>query len=755
GRRSNVMYSPDAFGHPAQWPALAQEFGMRHGVIWRGLTPGLRDGDLFRWTGANGAAVLLYQLPREGYESGAALPADPEALLDVWPGVRESAASRASSTHVPVFIGADHHAAHPEPARLRELLARLEPDHDVRISSLEEFLQAAEDSDVTMPAIEGELRSSYGYTWTLQGVHGTRLPLKRRNARAELALERYAEPLAALALRQGGADRRPILEEAWRTLVQCHFHDSIAGCTHDHVAEEVLGRLRDASNLAREISRGSLEELAGHDPDVARTAAEPASALVVWNPVARPAGGVVVADTTFFRRDVLVGPPGARLARAGKGFAPFALALPDGRVVPVQVIEQRRALERRDARHHYPDQDEVDAVRIAFELPPVPGLALARLDPVAAGPRLEPEFRVDVGPRTLSNGLIDVQLGAEGTISLRDRGSGATFSGLLALESEPDLGDTYSFAPAAGSRPRRSRAKVTTRVLSDGPLIGILEARWKALDASFRLRLELRAGESFVRIMLQLDNRGTDRRLRARFPLGLSGVPAAAGALFGVEERAPVLPTGDLPAETPVRTAPAQRFISVANDARGLAILTPGHSEYELTPDGDILLTVLRSVGQLSREDLLTRPGHAGWPVPTPGAQCLGSDRLELALAPVVRHDLNRGRVHELWENAFLPPAARWLRDAGELAAPDLSVELDGKGLILSAVKPADDGKGTILRCYNPGTSLRRGRWRIRPAPRRAWLVRADESGEARIALDRGTVPISAGPGAIVTIRVD
>src|SRR5690606_12870454 len=153
---------------------------------------------------------------------------------------------------------------------------------------------------------------------------------------------------------------------AWRTLVQCHFHDSIAGCTHDRVAEDVVGRLRDASDLAREVSRGSLEELAGHDPDLARTAAEPASALVVWNPAARAAGGVVVADGTCFRRDVLVGPPGARLARTGKGVAPFALALPDGQVLPVQVIEQRRALERRDARHHYPDQDEVDAVRVAF-----------------------------------------------------------------------------------------------------------------------------------------------------------------------------------------------------------------------------------------------------------------------------------------------------------------------------------------------------------------------------------------------------
>ena len=37
GGRTDVLYSPDAFGHPAVWPALAAEFGIGHGVLWRGL----------------------------------------------------------------------------------------------------------------------------------------------------------------------------------------------------------------------------------------------------------------------------------------------------------------------------------------------------------------------------------------------------------------------------------------------------------------------------------------------------------------------------------------------------------------------------------------------------------------------------------------------------------------------------------------------------------------------------------------------
>jgi hypothetical protein len=46
-------------------------------------------------------------------------------------------------------------------------------------------------------------------------------------------------------------------------------------------------------------------------------------------------------------------------------------------------------------------------------------------------------------------------------------------------------------------------------------------------------------------------------------------------------------------------------------------------------------MTLIRAVGDLSRNDLATRPsGHAGPPVATPAAQCLGLQRFELAFEP-------------------------------------------------------------------------------------------------------------------------
>src|SRR5438093_1659271 len=307
GGRLDVLYSPDAFGHPAVLPALAREFGIKFGVLWRGLGGGGgesgQERDLFRWKGPDGRDILLWHMPPNGYEIGAALPGAGSRLPDIWKEVRATLVQRAAGKHVPVFIGADHHAPHPALSRLRDVLAELEPASAFRISRLDEFFQAAE-STPAQP-IAGELRWSYGYTWTLQGVHGTRAPFKRRHGVAELRLQRIGEPLVALARYAGALDSRALLETAWRALISVQFHDTIAGTTADAVTAAAESRLTDVAAYAAELTRASLHRLVSHDPDAVRERAGAAQpALVLWNPAARPPSGVAIAAATFFRRDV-------------------------------------------------------------------------------------------------------------------------------------------------------------------------------------------------------------------------------------------------------------------------------------------------------------------------------------------------------------------------------------------------------------------------------------------------------------------
>ena len=130
-----------------------------------------------------------------------------------------------------------------------------------------------------------------------------------------------------------------------------------------------------------------------------------------------------------------------------------------------------------------------------------------------------------------------------------------------------------------------------------------------------------------MRLIVHLDNQARDHRLRLRLPTGLRGVESVAGTQFGSIRRLPgsvrsarieaLRERGGL-REKPGATDPAQRYVAVARGPRGLALLAPGFFEFELTADGDLVLTLLRSVGELSRSDLDCRPGHAAWPMPTP-----------------------------------------------------------------------------------------------------------------------------------------
>src|SRR5207244_9626288 len=510
-----------------------------------------RGRDLYRWRGPDGRDVLVWHLPPAGYEIGAALPAAAGRPATAGAAIRPGLVERAAAKHIPVFIGADHHAAHPAVSRLRDLLAELEPRSAFRVSRLDEFFQLVGEGVQPAP-LDGELRWSYRYAWTLQGVHATRAPLKRRATAAELCLERLAEPLAALARRAGGRDRRPLLERAWRTLVRCQFHDAIAGCTSDDVARAVAGRFTSVEALAGDVVRGAVLDLVRHDPDAARErAGDPAPALVLWNPAARPRGGVVVVDVTLFRRDVLVGPPSGRVPRQGQGYRPFGLAGPDGRPIALQLLDRRPGHERLDAARHYPDQDEVDRVRVALRLPAVPGLGVrcAALTPGATRPDRAGDGAVVKG-RSLVNHWIEIVLEPTGALALHDRRTGERFFDVLRLEDGGDAGDTYSYCPPSRDRVVRAAGPLKVRRVAAGPLIAGIEVRLqmscgtgvrgKRGRVSVRLVITLHADSPVVCCILDVDNQATLHPLRARVPTHLSGVPAVAGAAFGTVARAPV-----------------------------------------------------------------------------------------------------------------------------------------------------------------------------------------------------------------------
>ena len=229
-----------------------------------------------------------------------------------------------------------------------------------------------------------------------------------------------------------------------------------------------------------------------------------------------------------------------------------------------------------------------------------------------------------------------------------------------------------------------------------------------------------------------------------------------ADAAFGPVERVPiVVPDEERRVEAPPDTAPLHRYVSLFDSTRGMTLYSDGLAEYEAAADGDIAVTLVRAVGDLSRNDLPERPGHAGWPVSTPEAQMGGSFGAELALFPHGPRDAQTiDEIERTADDVLLPLVGTTLRSAIADYAATRGLELIGGGLSFSTAKESEDGEWLVLRCVNVTDMTVTGRWDLPFEPAEARLARLDETASGAIALAGSSVPFTAGPHAVVTVLV-
>jgi alpha-mannosidase len=767
GKPMAVGYSPDAFGHPAALPAVFRGFGLEAAVLWRGFggEPG-QEGDLYRWRATDGSEVLMIHLPRPGYENGKGLPRERAALAKRWGELRVQLQSRARAPHWLVMAGADHHAAQHDLPDVVAALNTLAPQLRFALSSLGDYAAAvlrwAGEVEADLPVVSGELRRGHRHAWALQGTHGSRLYLKQENAACQRLLERYAEPLAALGSARGRAGHGSELRVAWRTLLENHPHDSICGTSADPVHREMMTRFLRCREQAGEIVASALEDAVGHERPAARVAPRASwrPAVLVFNPSPASRVAVVEAEVALFRSDVSVGQQQVRFAAPLRPGA-FRLLDWEGRGVAIQALGSRAGHDLVESPLHYPLSSAVEWRRVALlarDLPPL-GVTPYAVEP-GSGRRRSSGPAVEVSAVGMRNERLAVRVEAQGTLELTDLSSGEVYGGLGALCDNGDVGDSYTYSAPRPDRVVRTPDASAVRVVHGGPLRGVLEIARRYDPAALQavMRVTLDATADVVQLEVEGENRRADHRLRIEFPLGVPATREVADGHFGPVERKSG-PRARVPEgiERPAPTAPLQRYVSVACAARGLTVYTDGLPEYELRPDGALLVTLLRAFGQMSRAGMPERRGHAGWPTPTPDAQCLGPFRARLGLLPHGEPELARRERIERAADAFhAPPLAVMRRSLLSVPKPVAGPALSGEGLVFSALKPAESGRGVILRCYNALPRPVQGEWHLPWPVRSAHVARLDETPLAPLEVSPGgRVAFQAQAHAVVTLLLD
>jgi alpha-mannosidase len=329
---------------------------------------------------------------------------------------------------------------------------------------------------------------------------------------------------------------------------------------------------------------------------------------------------------------------------------------------------------------------------------------------------------------TLENDLLRISVDrVDGSLTLYDKRTGQTYRGVNSIEDGGDIGDLYTYCPPATDTlvrhpvappvieqvdvsPLRAMLRVTRRY--DLPVSADV-TRAKRADETATCAIvsdvALAAHSPRLDIQTTIHNLARDHRLRALFPAPFPVASAAAEDTYSVVTRPARLESSSTKGwvEQPVNAHPQKRFVDVSDGAHGLAILNHGLAEYEIVSreGGDaVAVTLLRSVGWLSRGDLTTRNGHAGPMLATPGGQGLGVQTARYAIVPHAGDWQTEGAI--LREAQAFEAPLRALpteqRD-GDLPVSWSFVQVAPDAVAISAIKRAESGEGLIVRLCNPG----------------------------------------------------
>jgi alpha-mannosidase len=789
---ARVGYLPDTFGHPAQLPQILAGCDLDSMVIFRGVKV---DTSEFLWQAPDGTRLLTIYLPG-GYYNAMELARAPEYwLAEKLPAMIEQAARFATVDTVLIMNGCDHFEPQPATQAILDRANALQDTIHLQQGTLAEFVERVQPYASRLPVLEGEWRYNRPARIT-PGVLSARMYLKQANFRGETSLERGAEPLGALAWALTGHEDTGLLRTAWRYILQNHPHDSICGCSVDAVHRDCEARFRWAEEIGGDLTERGAARVAGRIGG-----AGPGFAL--FNTLAAPRTEIVHQRIHFLE-------PGAA----------FQLVDGAGQPVPHQEVARRPMKIQWDPqRRHFHVEGRVhpalvvsppalgdtggrwqrwlgEEVEILFKADlPAGGYTTVRVLPVTAEQATPAASggELQAGPNWLENSRVRVDVAADGSFSLLDKASGRRYGPLNVFRSEADRGDEYSFCPAEADTPVSSRGQAGAAValVEAGPLRATLEIRLRldvpaqlAEDRTHRVaetvalpiitRVSLGPGRRRVEIHTEIDNTARDQRLRALFSTGVPTDVVDSAGQFQVMRRAAILSeeerrrVPEFDEEQEVNYHPQKAFVDVSDAAGGLAVLNRGLPEYEAEaePAGLALaVTLLRCVGWLSRDDLSTRYKHAGPPLETPEAQCLGPHSFAYAVIPHSGDWLAGGVAPEA-ETYTTPihsaPLAAAPGPGATLPPAHSFYAIEPAEMLFSACKRSEDGTQIVLRAYNVAPHPVEGTLRLGlpGTVRRANLAERDLGTPLAPVPDSGNAPagqtyrFTARPHEIVTFSI-
>ena len=750
GRVMKVGYIPDPFGHITQMPQILRGFGIDNIIFWRGIEYNQTQGNEFIWQGPDGTELFAVHLPQAGYGNAQNLPEDVEKTYQVIKGAIDDLLSRETSKSLLLLNGSDHLEAQSHIPRLVKELNKRFTDIEIKQGNLEEYIDYAKETvRPNLNKVTGEFRSGKDAP-IIQSVYSSRMYIKQANERCETLLENWAEPIASLAWLLGRNYPENLIWTSWKWLLKNHPHDSICGCSIDQVHKEMLTRFDWSRQITQEVVNKNLDYIVGKIK--INYIKEDELVLVVFNPLPYPLDENVEARVKFTKEINL---NGVKVLTAEREEIPYQL--------------KGYGLDHKVSEVNYAD--------ISFTAKDIPACGYKTFIIKAINElKISKEYETDIkaGRDYIENKYYRVIAEeGNGTITIMDKLNNKVFKNGHRLVDGGDAGDEYTYSPPLNDQIVISQlnnistkdvgsAEATLNISGKMILpVGLKSDRKsradKKVECSIESEIKLYSEIQRIEFKTKFDNEACDHRLRVEFPTAIKTDQVYAEGHFDVVKRLIKFPDSEGWVEKAYKTAHNSGFVDINDGKYGLAILNKGLPEYEIIPDHNtIALTLVRSVGWLSRGDLEYRKENAGPSLPTPEAQCLGENIFSYAVIP---HPGN-------WAEARIPQKTRQYKtkvltkqlknQPGNLADKYSFIELEGEYLGISAIKKNEFEDKLVVRVYNPTDREITGKIKLGFNMHKVYLGKLDESyGTELPYIDVDEVKIELKPREIKTMILD
>ena len=664
GAVGNVGYFPDAFGNAGQMPQVLKQAGMEAVVFGRGVKPIGPNNEVTGGQYESTYSEMMWESPdgtklpgilfANWYNNGVEIPVD-EAEAKVYWDKKLADARKFAATHQLLLMnGCDHQPLQKNITEAIRVARKLYPDIEFIHSDFKKYVEAMEkEISENFSTVKGELTSQEtDGRWTLANTASSWIGLKQDNRAGETALERKAEPAAAMAQVFGKTYPEDQMTYSWKKLMQNHPHDSICGCSVDEVNEEMKTRFAKSRQVADAIYEESVEYLTNK----VNTAALPGDGekipFVVWNTSGVAKTQVVEKEIHVFRDYNLFVWDGYEAAEQVE-LPAMVLRDADGNEVPAKIADAGIAFgyDLPDDRFRQPYMAK--KVRVTFEAE-VPALGY-RTYYLETAEQLQNVDVVSGDANVLENDVMKVVVNEDGSYSLLDKKTGRTYENLGCYEDTGDMGNEYIYIQDTGKQvisTKGRKAEVSCvernafrtvveirhkmmvpsgmgeelqrqREMCIDPYTRVANRSFELVEMDVKTVLTLEKSAKGLRVATTICNQAKDHRVRVIFPTGLHTSMHMADSAFEVVRR------NNRHNDTwtnPCGCERQQCFAAMEDEKGGLLVANRGLYEYEILEEQEnaIAVTLLRCVAEM---------GDWGY-FPTPKAQQLGTFCLEFEVVP-------------------------------------------------------------------------------------------------------------------------